>query len=96
MRTHPRLSPRLDDLPRLHFSRRPAQTFEQLRNPEKVYGIRYTEQLVEEFERRERPLRAIAAQRTAERQVTKAATIISMVILLLVAVGSFLGGLHAS
>lgn len=96
MRKHPRLPARLDALPRLYFTRQPAQFCSQLRNPEKVYGVRSAKQLVEEFERREAPLRAIAAQRTADRQVTRAAMIIAMVILLLVAVGSFLGGLHAA
>jgi hypothetical protein len=85
MPKHPRLPPALDALPRLYFTRQPAQFCSQLRNPEKAYGIRSASQLVREFEIRERRLRDIAVQRQANRQfdafaVWVAASILALVI----------------
>lgn len=84
MRKHPRLPARLDALPRLYFTRQPARFCSQLSNPEKVYGVRSAAQLVEEFERREGPLREIAAQRQAERQFMTFASLVAITILGLV------------
>jgi hypothetical protein len=96
MRSHPRLPARLDALPRLYFTSRPAQTLGQLQNPEKAYGVRSASQLVEEFERREARLRDIAVQRQADRQVNAFAVLVAAAILALLIGTSVWLHFHAS